>query len=171
MKIALFWSFSVCEGLLRDIRCGRTPKKCGNNFFSGRGLPFPVNIIAPRPRTSARCRPRLRPRPRRASSCAPWSCAPLVRHGGRARCPHRAAAPSARCVAWHPAPSLCVPLVRLAPYRTLPTRDAHVITHAHYPGGAMGTSRPTAITPAKYAHHYPRALPVAARRRIAWLGK
>ena len=62
MKIALFWSFSVCEGLLRDIRCGRTPKKCGNNFFSGRGLPFPVNIIAPRPRTSTHCRARLRPR-------------------------------------------------------------------------------------------------------------
>ena len=181
MKITLFWSFSVCKGLLRDIRCERTPKKCGNNFFSGRGLPFPVNIIAPRPRTSTHCRARLRPRrscplvvppraprgrahlscgmavgrdvpiappvrPRRASSFTPWSraplvrhggsahcpCAPLVRLGGRARCPHRAAAPSARCVAWHPAPSLCVPLVRLAPYRTLPTRDAHVITHAKF---------------------------------------
>ena len=37
----------------------------------------------------------------------PLPCAPLVRHGGRARCPHRAAAPSARCAAWHPAPSPC----------------------------------------------------------------
>ena len=33
--------------------------------------------------------------------CAPWSC-PVVRSRcGRARCPHRAAAPSARCAAWH----------------------------------------------------------------------
>ena len=38
---------------------------------------------------------------------------------------------------------------RLAP--PLPTR----ITRAHYPGGAMGTSRPTAITPAIFAPPLP----------------
>ena len=36
---------------------------------------------------------------------APLPRAPLVSRCGRARCPHRAAAPSARCAAWHPAPS------------------------------------------------------------------
>ena len=36
-----------------------------------------------------------------------------------------------------------------------------LITHAHYPGGAMGTSRPTAIT----HRHYPRASPAVAHRR------
>ena len=41
---------------------------------------------------------------------APWSCAPRVRLGGRARCPHRAAAPSARCVVWHPSPLACFTL-------------------------------------------------------------
>ena len=32
---------------------------------------------------------------------APWCGLVVVRLGGRARYPHRAAAPSARCVAWH----------------------------------------------------------------------
>ena len=34
----------------------------------------------------------------------PLPCAPPVPRCGRARCPHRAAAPPARCVALHPAP-------------------------------------------------------------------
>ena len=47
---------------------------------------------------------------------------------------------------------------RLAP--PLPTR----IAPAHYPCGAMGTSRPTAITPAIYAPRAHRPYPVAVRR-------
>ena len=42
-----------------------------------------------------------------------------------------------RCAAWHPA--FFARKIRAA------------ITHAHYPGGAIGTSRPTAITPANFA--------------------
>ena len=35
------------------------------------------------------------------------------------------------------------------------TRKIRTTTgYAHYPGGAMGTSRPTAITHAKFARHY-----------------
>ena len=113
---------------------------------------------------------------RRASRLAPprhrrgaWLGIPPPRHAhrpcpvvrsrcGRARCPHRAAAPSARCVAWHRAHAesfACRGSVR----GTVRGRAAHparchdraAITHAHYPGGAMGTSRPTAITPAIFA--------------------
>ena len=41
-------------------------------------------------------------------------------------------------------------------------RDADIApTPAHYPVGAMGTSRPTAIT----HRHYPRASPAVAHRR------
>ena len=51
------------------------------------------------------------------------------------------------------------------------------ITHAHYPGGAIGTSRPTAITPAPIAPLLAAApparaaapLPVAARHCPRWL--
>ena len=47
----------------------------------------------------------------------------------------------------------------------LPTsRLAPPFTHAHYPGGAMGTSRPTAITLAKLARSGspPRPCPLSA---------
>ena len=98
---------------------------------------------------------------------------PLVRSRcGRARCPHRAAAPSARCAAWRAVVSGALGATRRRALRgpgapaggrgrtetppaklstcatchahgTLPTRGAH--------GGAMGTSRPTAITHAIFA--------------------
>ena len=84
----------------------------------------------------------------------------------------RSPSPRTPCAAWHPAPSRPVAARRCRP----------AITHAHYPFGAIGTSRPTAITPAPpprasalFAlsprraplppHHYPRALP---ERRDAW---
>ena len=44
----------------------------------------------------------------RTARAASW-CAPLVPSCGRARCPHRAAAPSARCEAWHPVHYVMVP--------------------------------------------------------------
>ena len=76
-----------------------------------------------------------------------------------------------RCAAWHPAHAesfACRGSVR----GTVRVRAAHparchnraAITPAkfarprgtaHYPGGAMGTSRPTAITPAKFARTLP----------------
>ena len=39
-------------------------------------------------------------------------------------------------------------------------------THAHYPGGAMGASRPTAITHAIFAHSSPVGAPDSRRRAI-----
>ena len=42
------------------------------------------------------------------------------------------------------APLAALPSTRLSPRPV-------AVTHTHYPGGAMGTSRPTAITPGHYA--------------------
>ena len=82
-------------------------------------------------------------------------------------------APSARCAALHPA---------YHAHRSCPVA-ALTITHAHYPGGAMGTSRPTAIThctpsPAPSSRRHPRTarapLPCAppvsrcGRARAGW---
>ena len=56
------------------------------------------------------------------------------------------------CAPIHPVPSLFVPLCvknNRPPRRPL---ARFPIPPAHYPCGAMGTSRPTAITPAKFAH-------------------
>ena len=96
-------------------------------------------------------------------------CSTLVRHGSRARCPHRpwrlatrAAAPSARCAAWHPAPLPgrrglpdAAPCAAIGGARRRPSKTLSVcylpLPMAHYPGGAMGTSRPTAITHARIA--------------------
>ena len=84
---------------------------------------------------------------------------PVVRSRcGRARCPHRAAAPSARCAAWHRAHAesfACRGSVR----GTVRGRAAHparchdraAIYPRALPGGAMRTSRPTAITHARSA--------------------
>ena len=122
---------------------------------------------------------------RAAITHAKFARALRTRLGGRARCPHRAAAPSARCAAWshaHYAHGMAVRPVsgalgvtrRRAPARllggarrrprqnsqrvllaipngTLPTRGAHAIfaralCTATGRCGAMGTSRPTAIT-------------------------
>ena len=108
---------------------------------------------------------------------APWSCAPRVPRGGRARCPHRAAAP--RCRAY---PACPVAVVRDAWPPGHPARTA--VTHTHYPGGAIRTSRPTAITPPRrIAHYAPRpraasprcrahpACPVAVRTRVSRGGR
>ena len=45
--------------------------------------------------------------------------------------------------------------------------SAQPFTHAHYPGGAMGTSRSTAITHALFAHSSPVGAPDSRRRAIA----
>ena len=103
---------------------------------------------------------------------------------GRARCPHRAAAPSARCVAWHRAPSPCPVVVsRCGRARCLaagpPGSRRHyprALPVAHYPGGAIGTSRPTAITPAwcaplvspRPAPSAPVAVSPSPRRSVPW---
>ena len=92
----------------------------------------------------------------------------------------------ARCAAWHPAHAesfACRGLPAGAPRPRHGARQGRApgamlgrrvsrlapplltrITHAHYPGGAMGTSRPTAITPAIYAPRAHRPYPVAVRR-------
>ena len=128
--------------------------------------------------------------------------ATLVSRCGRARCPHRAAAPlpvaDRHRGAWlrtspprrTPTPLRAPPAPRHCPWRiatagngaawqvahaesfachgsvrdTVRGRAAHparchdraAIPPAHYPCGAMGTSRPTAITPAKFAF-FPRS--------------
>ena len=57
----------------------------------------------------------------------------------------------ARCAAWHPAPS---PRTLARPVTT-PSPAPVAIPQTHYPCGAMGTSHPTALTPA-VAHRHPR---------------
>ena len=73
--------------------------------------------------------------------------------------------PSRRRAAWRGA-RLGIPRPSHAPPR--PVAPAPT---AHYPGGAMGTSRPTAITHVQFSHHAPRtpraALPVVAHRHGA----
>ena len=100
--------------------------------------------------------------------CAAWHRAPrpcpvMRARGGRARCPHRAAAPSARCAAWqvaHAESFACRGSVRgtvcgraahpaRCPYRAAITHGA--LRTATGRCGAMGTSRPTAITHARGA--------------------
>ena len=92
---------------------------------------------------------------------AAWCCSPLVSRCDRARClaagppgsRRRATARGGsppRCVAWHPA---------------IFARALRMTTgHAHYPGGAIGTSRPTAITLAQSPWPRPRR----AHRCAAW---
>ena len=100
----------------------------------------------------------------RAPWCGPVACAPRVPHGAVPLRAHRACARCAvswcgpvavgrdvpiapprrmaRCAAWHRAKFA-------RGVRTAITHGhyARNIRTAHYPGGAMGTSRPTAITP------------------------
>ena len=101
---------------------------------------------------------------------------------GRARCPHRAAAPSARCAAWNPANAesfACRGSVR----GTVRGRAAHparchnraAITHAKFARGGS-PPRPTAITHAIFARgvlprHCPWRLATAATaswRAVFW---
>ena len=79
--------------------------------------------------------------PRRHTPRAPLPCPPLVRHGGRARCPHRAAAPHGAVRGF----ASCDNRVwgTHAHYATIFARALHTATGRC---GAMGTSRPTAIT-------------------------
>ncbi len=107
------------------------------------------------------------------------SCPVAVPRCDRARCPHRAAAPSARCAAWHRAHHCALgrpdaaPCAAIGGARRRPRQNSQrvllAITHAHYarprgdaarwsPVGAPD-SRPTAITPVwgapPFAHaHY-----------------
>ena len=105
----------------------------------------------------------------RARCHAPRPCSVVRSRRGRARCPHRpwrlatrAAAPPARCAAWHPAPLPerrglpdAAPCAAIGGARRRPSKTLSVcylpLPVAHYPGGAMGTSRPTAITHARIA--------------------
>ena len=119
-----------------------------------------------------------RPFPVVRSHCrAHRPCAVVRSRCGRARCPHRAAAPSARCAAWHPVRTLRVlhaaalsaarcaagPRIRrdvmiAPPLRPRITRAAR----AGRPGGQ--TSRPTAITHARGARNIcPRGAPAHDR--------
>ena len=52
----------------------------------------------------------------------------------------------------------------IAPYRHYTRQIRTRITHAHYSGGAMGTSRPTAITRFHYTRKIRRAIPHAMQR-------
>ena len=116
----------------------------------------------------------VRPRPREPlvrSRCRAHNACPVVRSRcGRARCPHRAAAPSARCAAWqvaHAESFACRGSVR----GTVRGRAAHparchdraAITtqnsHAHYPGGAMVGRRASRLAPYRhYTRHYTREI-------------
>ena len=115
---------------------------------------------------------------------------PLVRLGGRARCPHRAAAPSARCAAWHRAawlrahlscPVACAHLVRLGGRarclaagppgsRRRAIGAAWQVAHAESfacRGSVRGTVRGRAAHPARChdrAAIYPRGLRTATGR-------
>ena len=103
------------------------------------------------------------PRCRAPPSCGLASRAPsrttLVRLGGRARCSHRAAAPlpvaarhrGARLGIPHTlrvlhAAALSAAWCAAGPRTRRDVMIAPPFTRALYPGGAMGTSRPTAIT-------------------------
>ena len=105
---------------------------------------------------------------------APLPHAPLVTHGGRARCPHRAAAPRRGARLCHTrAPTHPVatrtsraPLSYLPPLHPLNSRRHYT---RHYSGGAIGTSRPTAITPSHIRCQYARELRTArALARTSW---
>ena len=138
-------------------------------------------------------------RSRVSHGAVPWRflAYPVVRsRGGRARCPHRAAAPSARCVALHPAPRArasprpiahASPLAVSAPpphphitraarwgHRALPPLHPR-ISHAYYPHDAMRGLESRAprlcATPAALAPRcrVPRSCPVAAlNARVPW---
>ena len=94
-------------------------------------------------------------RPRAPRSCpaavphtrVPLPCSTRVSRCGRARCPHRAAAPSARCAAGqvaHVKSFACRGSVR----STVRGRAAHP---ARWSAAGPPGSRPTAITPANFA--------------------
>ena len=103
------------------------------------------------------------------------SCAPLVRLGipHTLRVLHAAALSAARCAAGPHTRRDDRPPGLPARAAIYPRKIRTQYSHAHYPGGAMGTSRPTAITPRKirtqYSHaHYPgaaRCSPAVAHRR------
>ena len=94
---------------------------------------------------------------------------PVVRSRcGRARCPHRAAAPSARCAAWHRAifarawwhSALHTRITRAARWghRALPPLHT-----AHYPGDAWPPGLPARALPPLHTAHYPGGAMVARR--------
>ena len=70
-----------------------------------------------------------------------------------------------RCVAWYPTLAHRPWWLPVRSPGAIPLSPA--ITHAHYPCGAMGTSRPTAITPVQFAPHSTRPRPLAARSTLA----
>ena len=115
--------------------------------------------LSPHPVRLARARtlhPHSAPR---TPHSAPLPCAPLVRLGGRARCSHRAAAPSARCAAWHP--------VRRCYYAAW--QVAHAESFACR-GSVRDTVRGRAAHPARChdrAAIYPRALSGRRGARLA----
>ena len=125
--------------------------------------------------------------PRRASSCAPWSCAPLVRHGGRTRWSAAGPPGSCRraiarggsppqCAAWHPArtaralPSCSMAVGRTA--RVLPScglavgRDVPIAPPRHRRGAWLGIPRPRCAYPScdsRPTAHYPLVMRMSLR--------
>ena len=118
-----------------------------------------------------------------ATCHAPWACAPPVprcpvplrvpvvrSRCGRARCPHRAAAPSARCAAWHPAHAesfACRGLPAGAP------RPRHGARQGRAPGAMVGRRASRLAPPFTHAI-FARALPgrrdgdIAPYRHCPW---
>ena len=122
--------------------------------------PHPSYAVAVPPTRAASLPTRAASLPTRAAWRAPHSCGmactPLVPRCGRARCPHRAAAPHGAVRGF----ASCDNRVwgTHAHYTTIFARALHTATGRC---GAMGTSRPTAITHAMPHALCPWGLPTA----------
>ena len=127
----------------------------------------PSRPVAPLP-TRAALRASSRPPSPRTPARTPSPCAHLVWLGGRARCPHRAAAPSARCAALHPAPSPppSCPVAR-APWVRSRCGRARCPHRAAAPSARCAAWRPAPLPPPRVPLPVPRGCgPVAVGRDV-----
>ncbi len=140
-------------------------------LFSGIRRPGLSLIFArPRPRAPVPTLPSRLPTIR--SHCARARCSAAGSPGSPVGAPHLAAGPpDSRRRAWRLATAVRGFASRPRPRHGARTAEAArypyraAITHAHYSSGAMGTSRPTAVTPAKHAPPLPR--PALLLSRVA----
>ena len=100
------------------------------------------------------------PRRARARAPRPSPCSTLVPRCGRARCPHRAAAPSVRCAAWNPAPHARAPLPTHHYTRALPVRrDENIAPYRNYTRDNRTLCPRPSLAPRCAILHYTRAIP------------